>query len=73
MARLQDQFQQWRWLHGDFRDVAYFYNYKLFDDMVGIRSFEPMKQVWCSIMVFMIWAIRCLAWPTADFFFAGSG
>jgi hypothetical protein len=24
-----------RWLHGDFRDVAYFYNYKLYDDLVA--------------------------------------
>lgn len=22
------------WLHGDFRDVAYFYNYKLYGDVV---------------------------------------
>jgi len=23
------------WLHGDFRDVAYFYNYPLYDDIVA--------------------------------------
>jgi hypothetical protein len=34
-VRLQDAFKQDRWLHGDFRDVAYFYNYKLYDDIVS--------------------------------------
>jgi hypothetical protein len=25
-----------RWLHNDIKDVAYFYNHKLFDDMVRV-------------------------------------
>ena len=24
-----------KWLHGDFRDVAYFYNFMLYDDIVS--------------------------------------
>lgn len=27
--------KQDHWLHGDFRDVAYFYNYPLYDDIVA--------------------------------------